>query len=265
MVVDLGILFSVETAEINSIILENSCVFGSLLVHPVLTCCIYVSLLIMSISHHHRGGGKLGPSCGDDDRHLQLDQACLQFSIGPEVSATGLNFQAQSKECYQCSYWLISDNVKNGTFLPVNTTYQTDWRLSWSNGSQVCAMDNFQFGQYGTYLLDVKNSTNCDLRVLKEPSNPYLPILWAALALVALQAAWKIGQNVYRSGKVQRILMRRGLMAELLLDSGESETDHDDRSRGKRRVRSLDAFRGLAIVIMIFVNYGGGGYYFFAQ
>ena len=34
-------------------------------------------------------------------------------------------------------------------------------------------------------------------------------------------------------------------------------------ARQSRRVRSLDAFRGLSITIMIFVNYGGGSYYFF--
>ena len=28
-----------------------------------------------------------------------------------------------------------------------------------------------------------------------------------------------------------------------------------------KRVKSLDAFRGLSITIMIFVNYGGGGYW----
>ncbi|GMH74068.1 hypothetical protein TL16_g06360 [Triparma laevis f. inornata] len=31
----------------------------------------------------------------------------------------------------------------------------------------------------------------------------------------------------------------------------------------KKRIDSLDAFRGLALTLMIFVNYGGGGYYFF--
>merc|ERR1719273_1218987 len=38
-----------------------------------------------------------------------------------------------------------------------------------------------------------------------------------------------------------------------------------DPGEKNKRVRSLDAFRGLAIVIMIFVNYGGGGYSFFAH
>ena len=34
-------------------------------------------------------------------------------------------------------------------------------------------------------------------------------------------------------------------------------------ARQSRRVKSLDAFRGLSITVMIFVNYGGGSYYFF--
>lgn len=36
-----------------------------------------------------------------------------------------------------------------------------------------------------------------------------------------------------------------------------------DGRRETGRLKSLDAFRGLAIVLMIFVNYGGGGYWFF--
>lgn len=32
---------------------------------------------------------------------------------------------------------------------------------------------------------------------------------------------------------------------------------------GSGRVKSLDVFRGLAIILMIFVNYGGGQYSFF--
>lgn len=32
-----------------------------------------------------------------------------------------------------------------------------------------------------------------------------------------------------------------------------------------QRLRSLDTFRGIALTIMIFVNYGGGGYWYFAH
>jgi heparan-alpha-glucosaminide N-acetyltransferase len=38
----------------------------------------------------------------------------------------------------------------------------------------------------------------------------------------------------------------------------------EERAKKKqRRVKSLDAFRGLSVVMMVFVNYGGGGYSFF--
>ena len=42
-----------------------------------------------------------------------------------------------------------------------------------------------------------------------------------------------------------------------LVETAEAE------AKQSRRVKSLDAFRGLSITIMVFVNYGGGSYYFF--
>ena len=35
----------------------------------------------------------------------------------------------------------------------------------------------------------------------------------------------------------------------------------ENKDSKRKRVKSLDAFRGLSITIMIFVNYGGGGYW----
>ena len=53
---------------------------------------------------------------------------------------------------------------------------------------------------------------------------------------------------------------------DLLVENESENIENDqDRSKKRKRVKSLDAFRGVAIVVMIFVNYGGGGYYFFAQ
>ena len=53
---------------------------------------------------------------------------------------------------------------------------------------------------------------------------------------------------------------------DLLVENETENVENDqDRTKKRKRVKSLDAFRGVAIVVMIFVNYGGGGYYFFAQ
>ena len=41
---------------------------------------------------------------------------------------------------------------------------------------------------------------------------------------------------------------------------GSNETED---SKAKSRVRSVDTFRGITIALMIFVNDGAGGYWFF--
>ena len=82
-------------------------------------------------------------------------------------------------------------------------------------------------------------------------------------------------QSFYRTAAARRFLVwlqlrsgNRLVAAEL----GEEREDQDTvqlvetaeaEARQSRRVKSLDAFRGLSITIMVFVNYGGGSYYFF--
>ena len=41
----------------------------------------------------------------------------------------------------------------------------------------------------------------------------------------------------------------------------QDKASSQNKDTKKKRVKSLDAFRGLSITIMIFVNYGGGGYW----
>ena len=219
----------------------------------------------MSLQHHHRGGGKNGPPCGPG--HLQIDQACLQISSND--SSIKYIFEAVSTECDKCSYWTIGDDFKNGTFVPVNTTYGTNWKLSFENETELCQGQIYQFGQYGRYDL---NADTCHLDIIKDPSNPYLPILWAALILAAIQVTWVISKRVYNNPNVRHLIRtkltqrnRSGLINEMESENQDEPIDQPERSKNRKRVKSLDAFRGLAIVIMIFVNYGGGGYAFFAQ
>lgn len=91
----------------------------------LLSTLFAVNMSMSSIGKHHRGGGKLGPACGDV--HLELDQACLE--IVSNVNDT-FTFKAQSLECYNCDLWTIGTQFKNGSFIKVNTTYGTWWELS---------------------------------------------------------------------------------------------------------------------------------------
>ena len=81
------------------------------------------------------------------------------------------------------------------------------------------------------------------------------------LQIAGLRLAY---QSVYKTAVFRRLLVWVQLRAEspLMVDTGHEtaqllDTAEADTKKA-RRVKSLDAFRGLAITIMIFVNYGGG-------
>ena len=50
---------------------------------------------------------------------------------------------------------------------------------------------------------------------------------------------------------------------EGIQDEEKEEKGFTVRNKKTQRLRSLDTFRGLSMAIVIFVNDGGGGYYFF--
>ena len=230
----------------------------SSIAHVLLLIILFI--VQMSIERHHRGGGPTAPPCGS--KHLQLDQACLQFLIPSEFESK-LTFWAQSKECYKCVPWIIQDNLTNGTSVPVNTTYSTDWFITDTKyvKSELCR-DSFHFGQYGYYDLELKyhesNSSACHLKTVEEPSNPYLPILWAFIFFATLQICWSIGKAIYNNRRYRQYLRQLfrshdDSQTDLIQDVINEDADQPaERPRRKRRVKSLDAFRGLAIVISEF-------------
>ena len=75
----------------------------------------------------------------------------------------------------------------------------------------------------------------------------------------------------YKTAVFRRLLVWVQLRTDspLMVDTGHDTAQMLDTAEADakkaRRVKSLDSFRSLAITIMIFVNYGGGSYYFFTD
>lgn len=238
------------------------------------------------------------PACAGEDS-IKLDQACLTF-----LTYTKFKYDlfAQSTECVGCPLWKIGSDIGNNASFVVNATYGTVLKVRNVMNNDTCVVTNYLFGQYGEYGLSFTNSSHCLVRVLAAPSNAFLPILFAFLILASMRILWTGFRKVYSLQVCRQWLIRmwiRWKNSLTRLDSDEvdnsqlvqdEDQDHqpaatinmppvnssrssdsttsnlDTRAKQKkRRVKSLDAFRGLAIVIMIFVNYGGGGYYFFAH
>lgn len=75
---------------------------------------------------------------------------------------------------------------------------------------------------------------------------------------------------VYRCTKnsptIGRLIFWRNEMTDDLGNADDSSFIIENRPKIKKhphRIKSLDIFRGFCIMLMIFVNYGGGKYYFF--
>ena len=133
-------------------------------------------------------------------------------------------------------------------------------------GNSSCS-SSFHFEQMGLYQIDLDS---CEVTVLKKPVNAFLPIFWAFVFLCVLAGARLAYHSIYKTAILRRFLvwfkLRFSRETEVVVGDAAlllEEVDASEMRKSKARVTSLDVFRGLAITVMIFVNYGGGSYYFF--
>jgi len=217
-------------------------------------------------------GGKLG--------RVHIDKACVQLHAY-ENSSDIYQVLTQNYQCYGCpkqQSWEspelsdLSNTEVNGTYsFQVQTRYSTLLEVIKNKNSTNSCSTSHHFEQYGVYQLDLDT---CNISVLDKPVNAFLPIFWAFVFLCLLAGLRLAYQSVYKTAVFRRFLVWLQLRSESpLLDDQEAQNRDQDTAqlletaeaaaKKARRVKSLDAFRGLAITIMIFVNYGGGSYYFF--
>ncbi|XP_015754450.1 PREDICTED: heparan-alpha-glucosaminide N-acetyltransferase-like [Acropora digitifera] len=90
-------------------------------------------------------------------------------------------------------------------------------------------------------------------------------LLWIVLTVIVRLCAAKCNKNTSDLGEPDENeneeLKMSGTEPQTLAENVEVQKN----PFVKRRLKSLDTFRGIAITLMIFVNYGGGGYYFFGH
>lgn len=192
-----------------------------------------------------------------------------------------------SDHCHQCLFQPLGVvPAGRGPGMPssVDFTVGTQHGLTLQLNStpvnlELCRVQ-FYFREHGNYSLWVKNLNdssvvNCSLVTDTEPLNSYIPILIAFLLFTGLAVLSAIGGTIMRLDAVKNLMFRLGnsMETERLINSElgspgrtvETATDTilPTQPAPNKRLRSLDTFRGLSLVIMVFVNYGGGRYWFF--
>nr|XP_046268728.1 heparan-alpha-glucosaminide N-acetyltransferase isoform X2 [Scatophagus argus] len=214
---------------------------------------------------------------------LKMDEAFLTVNneLGIEVVVSWM-----SERCYQCLYQQLgvvpaspSTGQPSSVDFVVSTQHEIALQLNSTVNLELCKVP-FHFGEHGNYSLWVKNLNdssvvNCSVVTLADPVNSYIPILVAFLIFAGLALVSAIGKTVLGLDVVKAFVYRMSgsMETERLINSelgspGRIVAPVTDNilpppPSASKRLRSVDTFRGISLVIMVFVNYGGGRYWFF--
>lgn len=145
-------------------------------------------------------------------------------------------------------------------------------------GAGLISSFDYHFGEHGVYTVIFRDATQpetdkglvvAQIEVSSEPDDPNVPIYVAMGIIGALTIVYLVGTYVWRFGsrawEEHQHKKNGGDALDSMYGGGQADRQNGPKPapRVSSRVNSLDAVRGLAIAIMIFVNYGGGGYWFF--
>uniref|UniRef100_A0A8C7N2J1 Recombining binding protein suppressor of hairless-like n=1 Tax=Oncorhynchus kisutch TaxID=8019 RepID=A0A8C7N2J1_ONCKI len=213
---------------------------------------------------------------------VKMDEASL--TVNNELDAE-MVVSWLSDHCYQCVYQplgVVPAGPGPGLPSSVDFTVGTQHGITLLVVSCLLPRVHYHFWEHGNYSLWVKNLNdssvvNCSMITDAETVNSYL--------LPFCVSVWRDDQRLllidwlclvwYRLDAVKNLMFRLGnsMETERLINSDlgfpcrtvETATDTilPTPATPSRRLRSLDTFRGLSLVIMVFVNYGGGRYWFF--
>ena len=225
--------------------------------------------------------GTAVPRCPEKVEKLGIDEAYL--NITTEGFDQKVLVQMISTECNTCGF-------QNITYIDINQSSCTviiDTR--WYMDVKLIGIDNTKFGNCSDNALDKhyldgghyytviknKNRTISCMKpyLMNDVSDSNIPVYVAIGIIAALGVLWIVIVRIHKSRLISRIIntVSPSLMTDPLLtterDLGTPTNSLLDREKGaskpKERLKSLDTFRGISLVIMIFVNYGGGHYWFF--
>lgn len=127
-----------------------------------------------------------------------------------------------------------------------------------------------KFGEYGNYQVELGFNSfgECNIsniKTTKDPINSFIPILIAFGTLLGLTLLL----NLVECSFYKLVKRKNKDFSPLDEDNGSTEKDkieevkRNENNEKRERLKSIDTFRGLCLIVMIFVNFRGGNYWFF--
>ncbi|XP_055380975.1 heparan-alpha-glucosaminide N-acetyltransferase [Condylostylus longicornis] len=157
------------------------------------------------------------------------------------------------EDCYMCAYQklrydkqIILDGSRSINFKIFD---KDQGKYVFDNETNsICDIESY-LGEFGVYNLSVLANKNCSVIVDKEPVNVHMPIVTLLLVTLLIALCYKLLIWTWN-----KYIKNRFCNAENIQTT-------DDGKNKKKRLLSLDVFRGFVITLMIFVNSGGGHYF----
>ncbi|XP_014789464.1 heparan-alpha-glucosaminide N-acetyltransferase [Octopus bimaculoides] len=215
-----------------------------------------------------------------EDESLEKVSICRNETLKPKVntaniiieseSTTELSFFSQSAECWKCKLRLTARINPGATcYLRVDSRWPVHFKIKDEEGD-LCQETTFHFKENGIYNLLIYNRTQCSQELTNDPSDVFIPIyisMAVVFVIILLRYAFYFKSSVTFRRIISRFSQEKLIEADLGSPDSINPTDDNESLRSRilvrERLKSLDAFRGISIVNMIFVNCGGGKYWFF--
>ncbi|KAM8924659.1 heparan-alpha-glucosaminide N-acetyltransferase-like [Pelodytes ibericus] len=232
-------------------------------------CSVEVLLVVLVLS----------VQCSVTANKLTFDEALVTVSNHLLEPITVLYI---SDYCYRCLPQLLLHVPSASIVQSTNTSVVVRTKFSLTiqvlkgegDGEPVCSWIQM-YEEHGHYMISVhsasvqKNNTgvvHCERSETRAPSNSYLPLLVAFVSLLGVSGLYHLITYILSLDRTQKCIQACYRRAPSLFKQDPASVDStgDNVNAPKsRRLRSLDTFRGFSLTTMVFVNYGGGGYWFF--
>lgn len=201
-----------------------------------------------------------------DNKLLKYDEACLTVN---NFQTNIIKLSNVSLECYECLPQLFQHIVPTSSkSIIYSTRHPTVFSLI---GKNINFNTIFTFEQHGHYGLNV--SKNVDYYVITPPpENVYKPLWSAGILLLVIFLLYAIGACKSCYSRLYSMIVRPSVIirdaendlgVSRMFDSTPLISTSSIPESSNRRNASVDTFRGITIVLMLFVNYGGGKYWIF--
>ncbi|XP_058788959.1 heparan-alpha-glucosaminide N-acetyltransferase-like [Phymastichus coffea] len=203
-------------------------------------------------------------ACLNSNKSLPIDTACLSIRNYNDHIVT---FFSRFVDCHYCSEQpVVNLPANSNTTIQVSTKYPLQFAYNDTVGGEqyFWCNKNYSFKEHGKYGWNLYPVTgNCsDIYPLYEPWNPYLPLLAAAMAYILALIILFTSRLIINTVKIYLRKPDESQSDFDRLQESESSPPMLSVSKTSMRIQSLDALRGIAVLLMIFVNNGGGEYVF---